>query len=106
MRRRDFIIKRIIDVVNKTEPSSEIYLYGSRARGTAKKMSDWDFLILLNAQNISFDLETTFMDNFYEIELETGEVISPLIYSKQEWLTNHTATPLFSNISREGIRVK
>ena len=106
MRKKDFIIKRIVDVVNKTEPNAEIYLYGSRAKGTAKKSSDWDFLILLNIQKVTFDFETRFMDNFYEIELETGEIISPLIYSKQDWISNHKATALFSNINREGIRVK
>lgn len=106
MKKRDFILKRIIDVVNQTAPNSEIYLYGSRARGTAKKISDWDFLILINDQKISFDFETKFMDNFYEVELETGEVISPLIYTKQDWTVNHTATPLFSNIKKEGIRIK
>jgi len=105
MSKKDFILKRIVDVVNQTAPNSEVYLYGSRARGTSKKVSDWDFLVLLNTQNVSFDFETRFMDNFYEIELETGEVLSPLIYSKQDWLTKHNASPLFSNIKKEGIRI-
>ena len=77
MTKDERIVKRIIKVANKTAPDSEVYLYGSRARGNAKKLSDWDLLILLNSVNISFDFETKFMDEFYEIELETGEVISP-----------------------------
>ena len=48
MKKREFIIKRIVDIVNQTAPNSELYLYGSRARGTSKKSSDWDLLILLN----------------------------------------------------------
>ena len=106
MRKREQILKRIVEVVERTAPNSEIYLYGSRARGTAKKMSDWDLLILLNSKNISFDFETGFMDDFYEIELETGQVISPLIYSKNDWNKNHSVTPLFANIKRDGIRLK
>jgi predicted nucleotidyltransferase len=106
MKGKDFILGRIVEVVNKTAPSSEVYLFGSRARETAQKDSDWDFLVLLNAKNISFDYETRFLDNLYEIELETGEVLSPLIYSKQEWDTKHSATPLYSNIKKEGIRIK
>ncbi len=106
MKKKDFIIKRIVDVANQVSPDSEIYLYGSRARGTAKKMSDWDLLILLNSQNITFDFETKFLDNFYDIEIETGEVISPLIYTKLDWTTKHTATPLYSNINNEGIKIK
>jgi predicted nucleotidyltransferase len=100
------ILNRIVEVVNSTAPNSEIYLYGSRARGTAKKTSDWDLLILLNSSNITFDFETNFMNKFYEIELETGQVISPLIYSKNDWNENHSVTPLFANIKREGVRLK
>ena len=106
MSRKEQIIRKIIGVVNKNDPDSEIYLYGSRARGDAKKQSDWDLLILLNKKSISFDLETRFMDEFYEIELETGEIFSPLIYSKKEWIENHSITPLFENIKKEGIRIK
>lgn len=106
MTKRDFIIKKIVDVIDQTAPDSELYLYGSHARGTAKRNSDWDFLILLNTQQLPFDMETKFMDNLYEIEIETGEVISPLIYTKQDWVTNHSATPLYTNINREGIRIK
>jgi predicted nucleotidyltransferase len=106
MSKKNQIIKKMIEVVNKNEPESEIYLYGSRARGNAKKLSDWDFLILLNRKNISFDFETKFMDEVYEIELETGEVISPLIYSLFDWKENQSVIPLFKNIQSEGVRIK
>jgi hypothetical protein len=46
------------------------------------------------------------MDTFYNVELETGEIISPLIYSKNDWFQNHSYTPLFENIEKEGIRIK
>lgn len=95
-----------MDVVDQTAPDSELYLYGSRARGNAKRDSDWDFLILLNTQQLPFDMETKVMDNLYEIEIETGEVISPLIYTKQDWVTNYSSTPLYTNINREGVRIK
>ena len=106
MKRRDLIIQRIVDIINQTEPNSELYLYGSRARGTAKKSSDWDFLILLNSDQLSFDNETKLIDDIYEVELETGEVISPLIYTKLDWRTRHQATPLYFNINNEGIKLK
>ena len=106
MKRRDLIIQRIVDIINQTEPDSELYLYGSRARGTAKKSSDWDFLILLNTDQLSFDNETRLINNLYDVELETGEVLSPLIYTKRDWLARHKLTPLYSNISKEGIMLK
>ena len=93
-------------VVDKNAPDSEVYLYGSQARGSAKKLSDWDLLILLNRPGISFALETKFMDDFYDLELETGEVISPLIYSKTDWNNKYAITPLFEIIKNEGIKLK
>ncbi|HPX76073.1 MAG TPA: nucleotidyltransferase domain-containing protein [Bacteroidales bacterium] len=84
---------------------AEIYLYGSHARGDAKPFSDWDLLILLNLKEIPFALETKIMDEFYEIELETGEIFSPLIYPKEEWNVKYRQTPLYENIKNESIRL-
>jgi uncharacterized protein len=106
MNKRDKILNRIKDVVEKTAPGSEIYLYGSHARGDSSRLSDWDVLILLSAKNVSFALETKFMDAFYEVELETGEIISPMVYAKQDWDVRHAITPLYENIKKEGVRIQ
>ena len=100
------IIEKILGIANAKHPDSEIYLYGSRARGDIKQYSDWDLLILLKTKNISFELETTLMDEYYELELETGEIFSPMIYSKTDWNKTHFATPLYENIQKESIRIK
>lgn len=106
MSNHEQIIMRIIELGSTKYPDSEIYLYGSRARGEAKRISDWDLLFLLNANTISFELETTIMNEFYDLELETGEVFSPLIYSRSDWNKNHSLTPIYENIKKEGIRLK
>jgi len=102
--------KNVIELIKKLShskyPDSEVYLYGSRARGDAKSDSDWDLLILLDEPNISFELETKIMDDYYELELETGEVIAPLIYSKHDWTTSHTISSLYQNVERESIKLK
>lgn len=100
------IIQKIVKLGAAKYPDSEIYLYGSRARGDAKRISDWDLLFLLNTSVVSFELETTIMNEFYDLELETGEVFSPLIYSRSDWNINHALTPIFENIRKEGIRIK
>ena len=41
------ILNRIKIIVKEKAPSSKIYLYGSRAIGTARSDSDLDLLILL-----------------------------------------------------------
>lgn len=106
MNTRDGIVSKILKLSGEKYPDAEIYLYGSRARGDAKALSDWDLLILLNSKSIPFLLETKIMDEIYEIELETGEIISPLIYSKEEWNSKYRQTPLYENIKNESIRLK
>jgi len=105
MSKQSEILKRIKEAVYYIAPDSDVYLYGSRARKSAKKSSDWDILILLNNQRVNFDFEKRIIDALYEIEIETGEVISPLVYSKNEWNLNHSVTSLFENINRDGIRI-
>ena len=106
MRKKEQILQMIKTVVDRNAPDSEVYLYGSQARGNAEKLSDWDLLILLNTPNVSFEFETKFMDEFYELELKTGEIFSPLIYSKNDWNSNYSITPFYENIQKEGIRLK
>lgn len=100
------ITAKIKKVVNRISPNAEIFLFGSRAREDARQYSDWDLLILLNVKNIPFQFETKLLDEFYEMEIETGEVISPLIYTKNDWNKKHSFTPLFENIKKEGIRIQ
>ena len=100
------ILKMIKRLVDKNAPLSEAYLYGSQARGDAEELSDWDILILLNTSEVSFDLEKDFLDKFYELELKTGEIFSPLIYSKENWNSNYPETPFYESIQREGIKIK
>lgn len=106
MPKRDDIIQKIRALASSKYPDAEVYLFGSRAREDAKPLSDWDLLILLNVKNVSFSLETSIMDEFYEIELETGAVASPLIYSREAWLDRYNCTPLFENIKSEGVRLR
>lgn len=106
MGRDEMILQKILKVVSRNAPDSEVYLYGSRARGSAKKLSDWDLLILLNRQGIPYELETKFMDDFYELELETGVIISPLIYSRTDWNNKYSSTPLYESVKKDGIKLK
>lgn len=103
--KRNFI-QKIKTVAHRWMPQAEVFLFGSRARGTAKPTSDWDLLILLNTNTVSFDTETQLMDIFYDLELETGEVISPLIYTKEQWSQKRVNTPLFHTIEKEGVRLQ
>jgi len=101
---KDFL-KQIKHIVHEKEPSAKIYLFGSRARGTSTEESDWDLLILLNKDKVTFDDEKKLSDPLYELEFETGEVISPMIYSENEWNFKFNVTPFYNFVMREGKRL-
>ena len=96
-------INRIKEKVLSVEPQAKIILYGSRAKGTARSDSDWDVLILLAYQKITLEIEKKVVDPLYELEFETGEVISPMVYAEQEWNTKYSVTPFYANVNKEGI---
>jgi predicted nucleotidyltransferase len=96
------ILTQIKKIVKGKDPSAKIYLYGSRSRGTAKSESDWDLLILLNRDKISIDLEREITYPLYDLEFETGEIISPMLYTENEWNTKYSITPFYRNVMREG----
>ena len=96
------ILNQIKKIVTEQEPRAKIYLYGSRSRGTAKNNSDWDLLILLNKDKISPEDEQKITYPLYDLEFDTGEVISLMIYSAKEWNTKYRITPFYQNVMREG----
>jgi uncharacterized protein len=41
----------------------------------------------------------------YDIELDTGQVISTFIYPKDYWNNTLIFSPLYKNVSKEGIKL-
>lgn len=102
---KEELLHKISLAVQQHDSDAEIYFYGSRARGNNKKNSDWDFLILVDENKVTNQIEDEFREYLYDIELETGQIISVLIYSKFDWNNKLKYSPLYKNISREGIRI-
>lgn len=98
----DKILAQIKEIVRKKDPSAKIYLYGSRAKGTEKDSSDWDLLILLNRENITPKLEQEITYSLYDLEFDTGKIISPMLYTEKEWYTKYKVTPFYHNVMTEG----
>ena len=38
----------------------------------------------------------------FDIEFETGILISPLVLSKKDWESKHRITPFYENVTKEG----
>jgi uncharacterized protein len=99
------LTKRIKQELLQIEPEAEIYLFGSRARGDFKSDSDWDVLVLSPQKKITYDYELKLREPIFDIELETGEVISLLIYSKSDWESKKDISLLFHQVSKEGLKI-
>ena len=99
------ILNKIKQGIRNLDPKAVVYLYGSRARGDYRKGSDWDILVISTREKITFEFERDLHDQIYDIELESGEVISLLVYSKSDWLNKRTLSPLFSNVRNEGMKI-
>ena len=103
MKDKNYILQLIKTSVSTTEPKAILILYGSYARGDNRDDSDLDVLIIVDKDKITRIDQKRIKYPLYDIEFETGTIISPLIFSKKDWETKHRITPFYENIAREGI---
>ena len=84
---------------------TEIFLFGSAARGEYGEFSDVDVLVLVS-QEVDISLEEQVFDLAFEVGLEYDIVFGVIVYSRRFWKTPRAAVmPLYENINREGIRI-
>ncbi len=103
--KRDELIEQIRHAVHGVEPEAEIILYGSRSRGEAQSESDWDFLILVDGP-IDDERIDRVRHRLYEIEWESGEVISSIVRERKEWNSDlYRAMPFHQRVQQEGMRL-
>jgi uncharacterized protein len=102
---RDIILQKVKTAVLAIEPSADVILFGSRARADYREYSDWDFLILVDG---TVDIVRTdkIRRVLFDIELDTDQVISSIVRSRQEWNSRkYSVVPLHKNVEREGVHI-
>lgn len=83
-------------------PDGRLILFGSRARGDNREDSDWDLLVILNKDELTWEDRNEISDAFYDLELEIGQLMIPIIHTKKFWeQTKHTL--FHKEIERDGI---
>jgi predicted nucleotidyltransferase len=97
------ILLRCRDAIKAIAPSSEVILYGSRARRDALPDSDYDLLIVADGP-ATLEQEDRFRRSTYPIELETGAVLTVIFVARTDWNSPlYDSMPFYRNIKREGI---
>lgn len=56
----------------------------------------------MKKDKITYDDEIKITYPLYDLEFETGELISPMVYSEKEWNSKYKNTPFYQNIMQEG----
>jgi predicted nucleotidyltransferase len=97
------LLKRCKDAIRRVVPDADVILYGSRARGDADEYSDYDILIIVDG-SVNMALEERILDKIYPLELETCQVLTFIVYSKQDWNSAlYQVMPLHKNVDRDGV---
>lgn len=102
--KRTKIINMIRDTIREAEPTAQIILYGSRARGDAREDSDWDVLVIVDRPKTGLSDFSRLCYPVYYKGLDYGEEINSTLYTKSEW-EQAPPTMFKHNVISEGIAI-
>ena len=102
-RRTTKIVESFVKTIKKEIPSSKIIFFGSGAKGTAEKNSDYDFIIISkDFENFNFE-ERSAEDYFLKRKIPAAMDI--LCYTPEEFEILKKKIGIVQEAVREGIEV-
>ena len=97
-------LRRLKDALARDFGLLELRLFGSKARGDSDKESDIDVLIVL--EDCDWTTRNAVSDLCFDINLEYGVLLVPVLYSRTEYESDLTRiTPFYQTVTREGLLV-
>ena len=105
-KRMQSLIDQYVEEIKRIYGShvKQIILYGSYARGDFRPDSDVDIMILTD---LSFEEIEEYRDRIsdiaYDIELDTGIILSPVIKNIEKYNSRISFVPFYKNVEKEGV---
>ena len=97
------IIKELSHTAAKVLPTDgEAWLYGSQARGSANRDSDWDILVLIEKESLDHTDFNNYAFAFIETGWDVNAMVSPILLTKKEWEAS-SFTPFYKNVLNDRI---
>ena len=97
------MVNHLKKLIKGVAPAAKAILYGSEARGDAKSGSDIDLLILIDKEKVSPQEEDTITTPIYDLEIESGIIISPIVMTRKAWEAAKRQTMFYYNVMKDGV---